>query len=620
MVLLDYQLGEMKGADGSVLRSEVEKKSSELALCISTTIRSTKMYKQVIEKLPSKRVFIYFQYIIKSEILPFVRQGCLIQWYKRNGKSIPIGERTVKVPKTGIFILLKECWNLENIPITLVNPLLHSIKDKILLKMWIKSYAKRTVRWANKSSKRYTKRGYHSSPYGESGTIACHYTEGINLSQRNDIHWLSGCNIAPEQVLVYIDRNNVDNSIGRKVEAETVKQIKKQGFKCVVLKKGAVKGGDAPYWQPPKMPSTLFIGKKAAQNKAENWIIGIANNLLEEAYYWRSFYDDFNVGINYTVEEGGLKNIVRAIAFDIDKEKAGFLICKQRSEIFVPCSQSIGHYPSHVYFVWNKRIKYYFKPNYDQNDILVIAGYPNDIVKKYRYIAKLNFPSKIRTKGGRFILAIFDNMFGPDMHFSKSKMAKFYKVFLQWVIEDSTFGLIIKSKKPLVIKNLPEIHYLLNKAIKTGRCIRLENEFGRFPSEAASGAEMAVGCGISSALIESIIGGCKGIHYDMTHLKSHEFYKWGHKKIIFDDLDRMVEALKRYKENPENEPGLGDWSPYIDEIDPFRDGRGGERMGTYMRWLLESFDKGKSRDEAIQYANTLYANQWGEDKVIDMTN
>lgn len=34
--------------------------------------------------------------------------------------------------------------------------------------------------------------------------------------------------------------------------------------------------------------------------------------------------------------------------------------------------------------------------------------------------------------------------------------------------------------------------------------------------------------------------------------------------------------------------------------------------------VLKGFNKGKSRDEAIQYANKLYAEQWGKDKVIDM--
>ena len=617
--MLDYQLGEIKGTDGSVLRYEIEEKALELSLCISTMIESTEIYKQVIEKLPSKRVLLYFQYIIKREIFPFVRQGCLIQWYKRNGKPISIRERTVRAPKTGVFILLKEWWNFENIPITLINPLIYTIKSNIPLKMLIKSYAKKFVIRVCKSFNWYTKRGHSSSLYGERGTIACHYTEGINPSRRNDLNWYIGSNIAPERVLVYIDSNNVDNSIGRKVGAETVQQIEKQGFKCVTLKKGVVEGGDVNYWQPSKMPSDLFIGKKAAQNKAESWIIEIANNLLEEAYYWRYFYDDFHVRINYTAEEGIAKNIAQAIAFDIEKGKPGFLVSKQRSEVFLPCSlYCIGYHPKHVFFIWNKRVENYFRPNYKQNEVLIVTGYPNNIFEKRKNISNLNFCQQLRSKGVKFIIAMFDNVFGPDIHFSKKGMTEFYQSILQWILDDSTIGLIIKSKKPFVINNLPEIHSLLNRALKTDRCIKIENEFGRFPSEASFGADMAIGCGISSAVIEAIIGGCKGIHYDMTHLKNHEFYKWGYEKIIFDDLDMMMASLKKYKGNPHSNSELGDWTPFLDELDPFRDGRGGERMGIYMRWLLESFDNGKNRDEVIQSANKLYAEKWGSDKVVNM--
>ena len=204
------------------------------------------------------------------------------------------------------------------------------------------------------------------------------------------------------------------------------------------------------------------------------------------------------------------------------------------------------------------------------------------------------------------------------MHFSKKDMTKFYQSILQWILDDSTIGLVIKSKKPAVIDNLPMIHPLLNKALKTDRCIKIENELGRFPSEASSGADMAIGCGISSAVIEAVIGGCRGIHYDMTNLKNHEFYKWGYEKVVFDDLDRMMASLKKYKENPHSNSELGDWTPYLNELDPFRDGRGGERMGTYMRWLLEAFDKGKNRDEAMQYANKLYTNKWGNDTITNM--
>ena len=78
----------------------------------------------------------------------------------------------------------------------------------------------------------------------------------------------------------------------------------------------------------------------------------------------------------------------------------------------------------------------------------------------------------------------------------------------------------------------------------------------------------------------------------------------------------MLSQIENYKNNPKKYQDLGDWSEHLDEIDPFRDNRGGERIGTYMRWLLESFEQGIEREENISKANRLYADSWGEDKIF----
>ncbi len=62
-------------------------------------------------------------------------------------------------------------------------------------------------------------------------------------------------------------------------------------------------------------------------------------------------------------------------------------------------------------------------------------------------------------------------------------------------------------------------------------------------------------------------------------------------------------------------PFLGDWSDHLNELDPFRDGRGGDRIGIYMRWLQEGFEKGLRRDKTIARANKLYAEDWGKEMV-----
>ena len=142
------------------------------------------------------------------------------------------------------------------------------------------------------------------------------------------------------------------------------------------------------------------------------------------------------------------------------------------------------------------------------------------------------------------------------------------------------------------------------------------------PSSYLKGIDVVVGTGIwfSGAVIECVMHGTKGIYYDYPKLRYYEadLYAWGENKVIFPDFDVMISTLKAYKNNPSTNPHLGDWPTKKIELDPFRDNKGGERIGTYMRWLLENFDKGKTREEAIENANKLFAESWGMDKVIDM--
>lgn len=615
--MLKYKLGEMRGIHGEVLKYEVEEKASELAIHISYDIESTNIFKQLVKILPSWRVLMYFQCIVKQEIYPFVRQACVIHWYKRNGKIILPNENTVIVPRSGISILLKEYWDFKDIPIVLVSPIFWSFKSWGRLKKLFKGYLKNFIIKIYRGFNRFKKSKESSLLTVEQGLIACHYTEGIDFSRRNDLNWYREGNIERERVLIYFDNNNIDTSSrGKLIEKKVIKYIEDHGFKWVTLEEGIIEGRYDNYWQPPKIPRDLFIDKRAVKNKVESWVVKVASDLLEQVYYWRSFYDDFNIKINYTSEEGMTKNIAQAIAFDIKNEMSGFLAGKQRSEFLYQPTSLIGVNPNpkHVFFTWNKRGEEYFRHSNSKEAILIVTGFPNNIFQKHEDICQ-----KLRTKGVKFIIALFDNMYGHDLQFSMNGMFKFYQSFLRWMLDDPTIGLIIKSKKPFVINNLTTIHPLFIKALESGRCIKLDNEFGRFPSDASFGADIAVGCGISSAVVEAVIAGCRGIHYDMSYYKKHVFYKWGYERLVFDDLEKIIAAIKSFKINPASNSDLGDWTPYLHLLDPFRDGLGGERMGIYLGWCLEGFDAGLDRKDVIEQANRKYVTTWGGDKVIQIS-
>lgn len=633
--MLKYELGEMKSADGSSLKYEVEAKASDFAIRISRMIEATSIYKELSKKLPSPRVILYFQHVVKKEIYPYVREACVIQWHKRNDRPLETEEGVLRIPRYGISKLLENCWNFKDVPIKSINLVSLNPVCVNLLRKLIRNYAKKLVISIMDKMRFNSKENYSLPARSKSqGIIVCHYGEGLDSSKRNNMDWYLGSGINPERILIYfndccntpfatkrvfqISKIMKTGKIGRLIKKEIIQEIEKKGFGWVSLRKDIVESpGQLHYWQAPPCPKRFLIKKNKEKNFTEKWIIEISNDLLKQVYYWHAFHNHFNVRINYISEQGLERNIAQAIAFDIDEKKQGILVSKQRSEIFLPVvSFLLGHHPKHLFFTWSKRVQDYLKPNCEKIMMLIVTGCHNVISPK-QLENNDNYSLRLRKQGVNFVITLFDNISGPDLHFSQNQMTGFYRAFLQWVLDDKDVGLIIKSKNPQIISNLSLVHSIFNATLKSGRCFRID-EVSNLPINFSIGADIVIGCGISSPLIEAVAGGGRAIHYDTTYLKRHEFYGWGYERIIFDNLERLMSALKRYKKDPKSKSALGDWSLYADKLDPFRDGRGAERIGIYMRWLLESFDEGKSRHEVIQYANKLYVERWGKDKVIDM--
>ena len=87
-------------------------------------------------------------------------------------------------------------------------------------------------------------------------------------------------------------------------------------------------------------------------------------------------------------------------------------------------------------------------------------------------------------------------------------------------------------------------------------------------------------------------------------------------KVIFKNWPDAIDAVMDHFQTPGGIPGFGDWSDYLDEFDPFRDGKAAYRMGTYLKWLIQGFEDGLDREIIMADAAERYAHQWGNDKVI----
>lgn len=611
---LPYDLGEMKSETGEVLRYEVEATASDLAVKLEELIQDYPVYRNILERVGSPRASLYFQKAIKSEIYPAVRDLCVLQWHGRNNVTIEGGSDYVSAPSTGICVLLEKIWPDQAIPLRIIKNV--PIKQRAKSLYWsFRSMVRRYIDgfWAIYCRWKYVDT-FRNFPV-DNNMIALEYVEGLDLQRRSDIVWFPESGIDPSFVIIYFSAP--DNVTGKPISKNVLSSIQKQGMKWVCLKKGTLEMKDAPVWYPASFTRKHIEGQQLRpRDRIGKWILRTGEILLNEIRYWLAFYSVFNIKIHCITGGSDLKYIAQSIAFDLNGSKKGFVVGKQRSELHWPAVCILGWYPVDVFFTWTPRAGQYLSPNVNKMITAVSTGYPNDLVFRHKQTDADQLKDSLRKREASYIISLFDNVHGPDIAHSTANVERFYLSFLNWLLEDKAVGVIIKSKKPSVLQRLPRVLPILEKAEATGRCIQLGDEFGRLPVDAAFASDISVGVGVSSAVIEAAIAGCRSIHCDFSCLRFHEFYRWGYERIIFDDLDRLVAAMKSHKSGNRNCSELGDWTPFLDRLDPFRDGRAGERMGTYLRWCLERFDEGLGRDEIIRRANEKYNERWGTDKAV----
>jgi hypothetical protein len=266
-----------------------------------------------------------------------------------------------------------------------------------------------------------------------------------------------------------------------------------------------------------------------------------------------------------------------------------------------------------VYFVWGDHdLKIILDSNSISKNILISGCYLNEFSNKDEHQKAKAAVQVMKNQGVRLTLALFDNSF---------PVPNFYRFFLQWLVDDPSLGILIKSKGrnwKSVCKD--GLGGLVQQAIDSGRIFILDEN--ATPADAALLSDFAIGVSGISAITVSGLQGARVLYIDFEKLdlgalKPYGIYhSLGPKRCVFYDMESLKNAVLEYAKNPESNPNLGDVSPILDQIDPFRDGKASERIGEYVSWYLAGLDQNLSKDESLKIATDKYAEKWGEGKVI----
>ena len=350
-------------------------------------------------------------------------------------------------------------------------------------------------------------------------------------------------------------------------------------------------------------------------NSEEIKLKKIASKLIKKFQFWYLFFKKLNIKIILDHCEFGTDNIIKQLAlFKLD----GCSVGKLRSHVGRRAHSFLGYYPNDIFFV----------PSKDSADRLM-----NHTINKFRHVIISGFPYNLFTNNNKielkkikkffsennkkFIILLVDGAHSQNKTFSANQMLatdslnNFYIALFDKLSKVDDIGIIIKTKK---LSSLQSLKKTYNKALdlkKKGICYIVEDPFQKFPSLYSTIVNLVIATGQSypGALIDCILRKKRGVFFDISNLKSiePEWYQWGKKKVIFNDITELLKNVLEYKNDEMGNKNFGNWGNQVDILDSYKDNLGSERIGQYLNILLKGFKNKLSSSEAISSANYEFA-------------
>lgn len=425
------------------------------------------------------------------------------------------------------------------------------------------------------------------------------------------LFWFEKSGIDPEKILIYIPEREIN------ISDEEINNIKKAKFNIVFCPTRITRKRkcDVPIHRCSLKASSLLIQYlaqiikiyKHSKNRSmkEQW--KILTLLLIQLPYWEDFFQSNNIKVKFRFHDiFGVRDIAAKLSGTVtisyhysDHSDARIV----RDEV------------SDVFFIWGKKYRNCLSMAHSTTKNLIITGYIFDYtfdrLKSRAQLIKDSFNNRVV-----YLIGVLSENLG--FYLAKTQM-KCYESVLEYTVNNSDVGLIIKPKKEnddSRLKTADETKDFVDVLIKQDRIKFLSS--GKYPVEAGLASNIVIGMiPDSTAALEGALAGVPTVIYDCTNSgESHPLYISGHNKIIFNNMDQLLNMINSDKKNPGSISGFADWSPILMDIDPFRDGKANIRIGFYIKTLICKLDDGLTKDDVIKTANETYANEFGWDKVV----
>jgi len=431
-------------------------------------------------------------------------------------------------------------------------------------------------------------------------TIAMRFSAGVDLSLRNDLFWFPKSNIKPEHLLIYFQ--------GKRKPSEKVRiDIRSKNFQLVNLKRWKIIGYS---WHSVRLLARpLFNVANTIQISFDQtvntwWLLTQILKLERQVATWTSFFTSKNIRIHIH-NSGGIASIPTALAIEtVGGVDVGYQW--SASDFFYRDKPKI--IANHILFSWGpffneEMVSLGLSPNYVFNTGELMHSRDDESEETL-----IKTRSKLRSAGAKKIVGVFDSSFSAYIHFSCGAMRSFYRAIWDWGKRNPSVGIIIKPKDSDIFKK-EGFREILENLEALDNCVVLDYRIK--PSSVANIADFTMGFGINSAVINAAIAGRNGAHINASAENRNPMYTLGENKIAFNDIKPVLSQIETIPARILKTGAFGNHEPFLDEIDPYRDGMGGDRMGMAISWLMDALDRGENRTQAMETSVRKYQKKFG---------
>jgi len=416
------------------------------------------------------------------------------------------------------------------------------------------------------------------------------------------------------QLLIYFERKDVPctNKMATRMD--------ELGIQYIAMNKKATKSKRVPIWTATRLfYKILFRENKKLLICTVKSIFRF--NIKELHYlpdlckfngvyaYHYDFYATLNIKSNVNMITFLASNIPRNIAL---KDCGGLSVCYQLSNFSKP-NINFGCTVD-VYFSFGSYYKDILLNSKSYIETLVYCGYITD----YSFEAVKHKSSSLRqiliNNDVKFVVAFFDEGFGDreSCIVSKKEAGYVHDFLAKLVLNNPDIGIIHKPKRT----TFSSVSTLLNEAIKTNRYLLVKEgkyESTAYPAEVAQAADVALGVLYGgTTVLESILSGVLSFYLDLENSYSFDEYSCDQRAAyIFNSLDTLKKGIYKLKRDKNSFKYPSNFMKLLKDKDPFQDGLAVTRTGDYLNWIMETFNHGASREEALSYASKNYAEKWG---------